>query len=95
MTVRVVLTGGTGFIGSAVLGRLTGRDASVRAVTRREVPLPPQVEQVRADLTRPASLSGVCSGADVLVHAASHVGSGEQLCTQVNELGTAALMEEA
>ncbi|WP_314173508.1 NAD-dependent epimerase/dehydratase family protein [Streptomyces winkii] len=95
MTTPVVLTGAGGFIGSAVLRRLVRQDAAVRAVTRSPRQLPPGVEQVHADLARPESLTGVCSGARVLVHAASHVGSDEQLCTQVNDLGTAALMREA
>lgn len=94
---QVVLTGASGFIGSAVLRRLTRQDADVRvrALTRREHPLPAQVEQHYADLARPGSLFGACSGARVLVHAASHVGSDGQLCTQINDLGTAALMREA
>ncbi|MCH6164017.1 NAD-dependent epimerase/dehydratase family protein [Streptomyces marispadix] len=95
MTVPVVLTGASGFIGSAVLRRLTQHDVHIRVVTRRDLPLPAQAEQVRADLSRPSTLAGVCSGARVLVHAASHVGSDERLCTQVNEAGTAALMREA
>lgn len=95
MTLRVVLTGASGFIGSAVLRRLTGQDVTVRALTRRDHPLPPGVEQLRADLARPESLAGVCSRADVLVHAASHVGPDEQQNVQINDLGTAALMEEA
>lgn len=95
MTLRVVLTGATGFIGTAVLNRLASEEAAVRALTRRELRLPPDVEQVRADLTRPESLTGACSGADVLVHAAPFVGSDEQPCVQVNDLGTEALMEEA
>ncbi|MFC4494787.1 NAD-dependent epimerase/dehydratase family protein [Streptomyces ovatisporus] len=109
-----MLSGATGFIGSAVLGRLTATGAdgvpstaepgqppeaapelTVRALTRRHVPLPAGVEQVRADLARPESLSGVCAGADVLVNAASHVGSDEQQCELINDLGTAALMREA
>lgn len=101
MTLRVVLTGASGFIGSAVLRRLSGQepvaqgDVEIRALTRREVPLPDGVEQVRADLSDPGSLGGTCSGADVLIHAASCVGSDEQLCTLVNDSGTAALMSEA
>lgn len=95
MTVRVVLTGASGFLGSAVLRQLIRQDGvQVRALTRRERPLPADVEQAHADLSRPDTLTGVCSGASVLVHAASHVGSDEQ-CTQVNDLGTAALMHEA
>ncbi|NLU76631.1 NAD(P)-dependent oxidoreductase [Streptomyces sp. HNM0575] len=95
MTARVVLTGASGFIGSAVLRRLTGQDADVRVLARRDLPLPAGVEQVHADLARPGTLTGACSGARVLVHAASHIGSDEQLCTRVNDLGTDALMREA
>ncbi|SCK05754.1 Nucleoside-diphosphate-sugar epimerase [Streptomyces sp. WMMB 714] len=108
---RVVLSGATGFLGSAVLARLgahgapgaprtrerpgTAQELTVRAFTRRHVALPAGVEQVHADLARPETLAGVCEGADVLVNAASHVGSDEQQCNLVNDLGTAALMEEA
>lgn len=105
---RVVLSGATGFIGSAVLARLSTHAApgnrerpgaagelAVRALTRRHVALPAGVEQVHADLARPESLAGVCEGADVLVSAASHVGPDEQRCGLVNDVGTAALMEEA
>jgi len=94
-TPRIVLTGATGFIGSAVLARLADEPVRIRALTRREHPLPPQVEQVRADLAEPESLPGTCSRADVLIHAASHIGSDEQRCVRVNDVGTAALMREA
>ncbi|QPP05043.1 NAD(P)-dependent oxidoreductase [Streptomyces bathyalis] len=95
MTVRVALTGASGFIGSAVLRRLARHDVDVRALTRQEHPLPAEVEQVHADLARPESLDGSCSGARVLIHAASYVGLDEQLATEVNDLGTEALMKEA
>ncbi|SCK57017.1 NAD(P)-dependent oxidoreductase [Streptomyces sp. WMMB 322] len=95
MTTRVALTGASGFIGSAVLRRLARHDVEIRALTRREHPLPAQVEQVRADLARPETLRGSCSGSRVLIHAASYVGSDEQLATGINDLGTEALMCEA
>lgn len=96
MTLPVVLTGASGFIGSAVLRRLLEHGgAEVTALVRRDIPLPAQVRRTRADLLRPETLHGACSGARVLVHAASYVGSDEQLCTRVNDLGTDALMREA
>ncbi|OEU92169.1 hypothetical protein DB35_05565 [Streptomyces abyssalis] len=103
MTVRVALTGASGFIGSAVLRRLVPHeltpheqgDVEVRALTRRELELPGGMEQVHADLARPATLAGTCSGARVLLHAASYVGPDDRLCTQINDVGTAALMDEA
>lgn len=96
MTVRVVLTGASGFIGSALLRRLTQHDGvRIRALTRRDHRLPAGTEQFTADLARPGSLAGSCAGADVLVHAASHVGADEDLCTAVNDEGTRALLHEA
>jgi nucleoside-diphosphate-sugar epimerase len=96
MTVRVVLTGASGFIGSAVLRRLARHDGvQIRALTRRTHQLPTGVEQCTVDLASPRTLAGSCSGADVLVHAASHVGADEHLCTAVNDMGTRALLREA
>lgn len=101
MTLRVVLSGASGFIGSAVLRRLVRQELApnegveVRALTRRELSLPDGVEQAYADLTRPATLTGTCAGARVLIHAASYVGSDDRLCTQVNDVGTAELLAEA
>jgi nucleoside-diphosphate-sugar epimerase len=50
---------------------------------------------VRADLTDPASLRGVCDGVDVLIHCASQIGGGVEANDAVNARGTAALIEEA
>ncbi|MFD7603548.1 NAD-dependent epimerase/dehydratase family protein [Streptomyces mirabilis] len=50
---------------------------------------------VRADLTDPASLRGVCDGVDVLIHCASQIGGDVEANEAVNARGTAALVEEA
>jgi nucleoside-diphosphate-sugar epimerase len=100
----VALTGATGFIGAAVLRQLTGCAAAdggpvrVRAVVRRaDVVLPggEAVAQVRADLTDPASLTGVLEGADALVHAVSYVGKDAERCAAVNVRGTTAVIAAA
>ncbi|MFD9070196.1 NAD-dependent epimerase/dehydratase family protein [Streptomyces lasiicapitis] len=103
---RVVLTGATGFIGSAVLRELasrrgradSGRGPHITAVARRR---PPQAHQdladtwVTADLSRPDTLRGLCEGADVLLHLACALGPDPAACAAVNVHGTAALMRQA
>ncbi|MFI0977766.1 NAD-dependent epimerase/dehydratase family protein [Streptomyces sp. NPDC021093] len=100
---RIVLTGATGYIGSAVLRELAGRHRGaggtaphLTAVARR----PPVDEGLAdtwstADLSRPDTLRGLCEGADTLLHLACALGPDTATCTAVNVRGTAALMREA
>ncbi|KPI01763.1 NAD-dependent epimerase/dehydratase [Actinobacteria bacterium OK006] len=103
---RIVLTGATGFIGSAALRALAHdherqlpgrRTTHVRAVARHPDPGLAALadDVVQADLTDPAGLHGLCDGADVLLHLAGTTSPDPDLCEQVNDRGTQALMAEA
>ena len=72
VAVRVIILGGTGFVGPHVVHALRAREVRVRALVRR-----PErasrlaawgVELVQGDVAEPASLQAACEGADVLVH---------------------------
>ncbi|MER6347557.1 NAD-dependent epimerase/dehydratase family protein [Streptomyces sp. NPDC001595] len=68
----VVILGATGFVGSAVLAALAGRDLAVRAVARRPAAVPEgaraHVEVVTADLTDRDALAAAVKGADAVIH---------------------------
>lgn len=72
----MAVTGGTGFIGSHLVRRLTGDGARVRALARRpadELPAPlrhPLVELVPGDVSDTAALARLVRGAGVVYHLA-------------------------
>lgn len=72
---RIVVTGGTGFVGRALLARAARRWPGCRLVvpTRRRsagqaVQVLPTVDLVEADVHDPAAMAGVLGGAQALVH---------------------------
>lgn len=100
----VLVVGGTGFIGRAVLRELIGEldgyrgIPHIRVLSRRPPARGASVagtQYVTGDLTEASTLHGVCEGADVLVHTASYVGRDARKCHDVNDAGTQALLDEA
>ncbi len=73
---RILLTGGTGFLGGRLAGGLAGAGHEVRALVRPRagpVTLPPGVTPVAGDVTDPDSLLRAAAGVDAVVHAAALV----------------------
>ena len=65
-----LVTGGTGFIGSHVLERLSALGEGVRALVRRPARLPAGVESVTGDLVAGAGLDKALDGVDTVIHLA-------------------------
>jgi NADH dehydrogenase len=72
---KIVITGGTGFVGRSVCERLFAQDAGCRLVvpTRRlahgrSVQTLPAVDLIEADVHDPQALATLLDGADALVH---------------------------
>ena len=74
MSGTVLITGGSGFVGRAVLERLVARGREVRALTRSEesaaVLAAAGAQPVRGDLGDPASLERAMEGCAVVYHVA-------------------------
>ncbi|MFI7386431.1 NAD-dependent epimerase/dehydratase family protein [Streptomyces sp. NPDC049813] len=101
---RIVMTGATGFIGSAVLHSLARvRDAQPGGLhltalgreARHTGAAAPWDAWHPADLSAPASLARSCQDADVLLHLGGTLSPDARTCHTVNVAGTAALMAEA
>ncbi len=75
---RVAITGGTGFLGKEVVGRLTSRGVPVRVLSRREPPeweRVPGAEYVVADIGEEVP-GGALQDVDVVIHAAAETAGG-------------------
>ena len=65
---RILIVGGTGRVGREVLAQLTPLGVTVRALVRdpANAQLPPHVEAVFGDLTRPETLDSCINGVDAV-----------------------------
>ena len=72
----ILVTGGTGFVGEALVHELLAKGCQLKALVRKLSVLPVEVEQVVVDLGEKESkwsIECVFSGVDVVVHAAARV----------------------
>jgi len=104
MSRMALVTGASGYIGRRLVDALLRQGVAVRAVARDGARLSAcwpgkDVQAVRADLARPASLDGVCAGVDSVFHLAGHEAESPADADRVTEsssvIGTRALLAEA
>lgn len=106
---KVLLTGGAGFIGSHLTDRLLTSGHSLRALdsldpqvhssSARPDYLDPAVELIVGDIRDRSAVSRALEGVDVVVHLSAAVGVGQSMYeieryTSINALGTAVLLEQ-
>jgi uncharacterized protein YbjT (DUF2867 family) len=92
----VAVTGGTGFVGQAVVDEACRRGLSLRALARRGQAPCEGVEWVRGDLADRAALAQLVAGAEAVLHIAGVVNTPDPMGFHLgNVTGTEALVEAA
>ncbi|HEY0009274.1 MAG TPA: complex I NDUFA9 subunit family protein [Tepidisphaeraceae bacterium] len=93
---KVLLTGGSGFVGSAVLDRLLDSGRTVHALTRDSTIDRPNVKSFVGGLFNPSALAAAANGCDAVIHLVGIIKeSGEQTFEHVHVEGTARVIEAA
>jgi nucleoside-diphosphate-sugar epimerase len=102
----VLVTGGTGFLGSYIIQELVERNYPVRAIRRSTSKLPfyiparifEKVEWVEGDILDPVSLEEAMEDAEAVIHSAAIVSfhkADKKIMHQVNVQGTANVVNAA
>ncbi len=105
MTRQIALTGGTGFIGAALIDLLLDEGFTIKALARSPDKLAPQFGEairggrliaIKGDLSDHAALSALTEGAEAVIHGAGLVlARNDQEYTTVNVDGAAAVANAA
>lgn len=74
----LAITGGTGFVGSRLIGLATAGGHQVRALTRRDQAERANIAWVRGDLDATGALAELCAGADAVIHVAGVVNAPDR-----------------
>lgn len=75
--IKILVTGGAGFIGSEVVNQLLEKGYQVRVaddLSKKEAKIPPQCEFLKVDLTNKKSALTVMKGVDYCIHLAAKIG---------------------
>ncbi len=92
----IALTGGTGFVGQAVIDEACRRGVPLRALARREQAPCDGVEWVRGDLADRGALAELVAGAEAVLHIAGVINTPDPMGFHLgNVAGTEALAESA
>src|SRR3954468_25093654 len=97
---RVLVTGGAGFIGSHVVDRLRSAGHTARILDTRRSPWHDDVETVQGDVRRVDDVRRALRGCDAICHLAAAADVGEVIkapaeSTELNTMGTLAVLEAA
>ena len=88
---RVLVTGGTGTLGRAVVAALVKRGYIVRVLSRQARPLhTPDVEWAQADLATGQGLAAAVAGVDTIIHAATNSPTSAAPAREPARIGAAA-----
>lgn len=92
----IAITGGTGFVGRAVIDRALERGVPLRALTRAQQPASTGVEWVAGDLADRRALNRLVKGAEAVIHIAGLTNAPNAAAFEEgNVAGTLALIEAA
>jgi NADH dehydrogenase len=93
---KVLVTGGTGYVGREVVDRLLDAGHEVRAMTRHPgADLPAAVEQVAGDVADAESYAAAARGMDAIVHLAAILNGSDEDFRRINAEGPLHAVEAA
>lgn len=97
---RILVTGASGFVGSAVCRSAAERGHAVTGIDRRERPFSGTGAFECADIRDRAAVASLAAGVDAIIHCAAIVGPAPASAdpvsaTEVNVLGTLSILEAA